>query len=89
MKEYSMNTFKNGNGVDFWTWYYKGKFKKDIEFFWNGKRDYKEELEKHYNRLLKSKEYSINNLNSEDYILRHSANGLLNQLKAIESILNN
>lgn len=87
MKEYSMNTFKNGNGVDFWIWYYENKFKKDIEFFGNGKRDYKEELKKHYNRLLKSKKNSIDNLNSEDYMLRHSANGLLNQLKAIENIL--
>lgn len=39
-----------------------------------------------YIRLLGSKESSLNNLEHEKYIMRHNANGLLNQLAAIETI---
>lgn len=82
-----MNTFKNGNNIEFWTWFYTNEFKNNIEFFGAGKRDYKEELKKVYNELLNSKDYSLKNIDNEDFYIRHSANGLIAQLEAIENIL--
>lgn len=83
----SLNTLAEGNNtVDFLEWYYRGKFKKDVEFFGAGKRDYFEELKKHYYELLPQKEIKIAKLNHENYYERHSAEGLLNQLSAMEII---
>lgn len=82
-----LDTFIEGNNtVDFWEWYYRGKFKEEVEFFGAGKRDYFEELKKHYYELLPNKEVKLAKLNHENYYERHSAEGLLNQLSAMEII---
>lgn len=83
----SMNTFDEGNNcVDFWEWYYRKKFKEYNELMYNGKKNYFVALQEHYLELLLHKEFSQKNLNSENFVRRHSANGLLNQLKAIEIV---
>ena len=83
----SMNTFDEGNNtIDFWEWYYRGKFKEHNDFMNNGKKDYYKALQEHYRDLLFRKDSSEMNLNNENYIRKHSAMGLLNQLKAIEAI---
>lgn len=88
MKKYnSMDAIKYGHEVGFWEEYYRGKFKSNVEFFGNGNKDYKEELIKHYNRLLKSKDHSIENIDNGDYWIKHSAKALLTQLEAIENTL--
>ena len=82
-----LDTFIEGNNtVDFWEWYYRGKFKEEVDFFGAGKRNYFEELKKHYYELLPNKEISTAKLNHENYYERHSAEGLLNQLSAMEII---
>jgi hypothetical protein len=83
----TMNAIENGNTVDFWEWYYKGKFKENVSFFSAGKKDYITEIAKHYNELLEHKAISISNLNHENRTYRESAQALLNQLTAIENIL--
>ena len=88
MKKHSIDTYENGNTLDFWLYYYRNNFKSNIEFLGAGKKDYMVELKKHYSDLLKSKDNAIDNLNSDNYHIKHSAIGLLNQLKAIEQILN-
>lgn len=52
----------------------------------SGKKGYFVALQEHYLKLLLHKEFSRKNLNSENYVRRHTANGLLNQLKAIEIV---
>lgn len=51
----SMNAMDYGTEVDFWEWYYRGKYKDNISFYSNDKKNWLEELKKHYKDLLKSK----------------------------------
>ena len=82
-----LNTLLEGNNtVDYWEWYFSTKFKEKNDFYSNGKKDYFDELQKLYVEFLKSKETSERNLKNDNYYRRHSAIGLLNQLKAIENI---
>lgn len=70
----TMNAIENGNTVDFWEYYYRNEFKNNVAFYGAGKKDYIQELNKHYMELSEHKQIATQ--------------ALLNQLTAIENILN-
>lgn len=84
----TMNAIGNGNTVDFWEWYYRGKFRENVAFYSAGKKDYLTELKKHYDDMITRKQISIEDLSHWNRTYRESAEAFLNQLKAMENIFN-
>lgn len=84
----SINAIENGNTIDFWEWYYKGRFKENVALYSSGKKDFLSELKKHYEQLSKYRQVSMDNLKHWNMTYRMSGEALLNQLHAIENIFN-